>query len=133
MNKQKTVFLFTLLFMFMLIGCSIEGWDYTWQYHGIGVDYDGALEFTLLQPDVHIEPRSGHASVVFNDAIWVFGGYNPNARGDRSAYLADVWYTEDGSTWIKVTDSAPWKGRRGHQVVGMQRCSLSIRWIPCVP
>ncbi len=117
MNKQKTVFLFTLLFMFMLIGCSIEGWDYTWQYHGIGVDYDGALEFTLLQPDVHIEPRSGHASVVFNDAIWVFGGYNPNARGDRSAYLADVWYTEDGSTWIKVTDSAPWKGRRGHQVV----------------
>ncbi len=109
MIRQTKVLLLPLIIFSLLIGCTIEGWDYTGQYHGIGVGYDGELEFTLLQPEGQIEPRSGHASVVFHDAIWVFGGYNPNARGDRSAYLSDVWYTEDGYTWQKVTDDAPWK------------------------
>ena len=101
----------------LLSGCTIEGWDYTWKYHGVGTGYDGALDFTLLTPSQSMEPRSGQASVVFDDAIWVFGGYDPNVRGDRSPYLSDVWYTKDGHTWVNVTEEAPWKGRRGHQVL----------------
>jgi hypothetical protein len=98
-------------------GCTFENWDYTWAAHRVGEGYDGSLEFTLLEPDGSMEARSGHASAVFQGALWVFGGFNPNARGDRSSYLADVWCSRDGRAWRNVTMDAPWKGRRGHQVV----------------
>ena len=117
MRFRLKLFLAVFTGMALAIGCSLEDWDFTWTHHRIGSGYDGSLEFSLLEPDESIEPRSGHASVVFKDAIWVFGGYNPNARGDRSSYLSDVWFTKDGHSWHNVTQDAPWKGRRGHQVV----------------
>jgi hypothetical protein len=106
-------------------GCTFEDWDYTWNGHGIGVNYDGELSFALIEPNkgdfssagAAPQPRSGHASAVFKDKLWIFGGYNPNARGEASSYLADVWYSEDGYAWHAATLEAPWKGRRGHQVV----------------
>lgn len=103
--------------MAMMSGCSIEDWDYTWNHHGIGTGYNGSLQFELIAQKTDMEPRSGHASAVFKDALWIFGGYNPNARGDRSSYLSDVWYSRDGRTWTAVTHSAPWAGRRGHKVL----------------
>lgn len=114
--------------MAALAGCTIEDWNYTWTSHGIGVDYDGELAFSLIEPNTGDfssagsapRPRSGHASAVFKDKLWIFGGYDPNARGDASAYLADVWYSEDGYAWHAATLDAPWKGRRGHQVVVFQ-------------
>jgi len=101
----------------LAVGCTIEGWDYTWSQHDIGSGYDGVLDFTLMSAGKSIKPRSGHASAIFDGALWVFGGYDPNVRGDQSPYLADVWRSEDGRTWTNVTDDAPWKGRRGHQVL----------------
>ena len=105
------------LSLLILFGCSIEGWQYTWDYHGIGTEYDGDLSFTLLEPEENMAPRMDHASVVFDGKIWVFGGYNPNVRGDKDPYLEDIWYSEDGSYWVNVTMDAPWKGRRGHEVI----------------
>lgn len=117
MNK-KIMFAFLLLFVLTLYtGCTIEGWDYTYSHHGVGNNYDGELEFTLSTPKQPIEQRMDHASVVFDNKIWIFGGYNPNARGDRDTYLEDIWYTEDGISWVNVTMDAPFKGRRGHEVV----------------
>jgi hypothetical protein len=101
----------------IVAGCSFENWDYSWKHHGIGTGYDGNLSFTRIVPGQNIDPRSGHASVIFQNGIWIFGGYDPNVRGDKSPYLSDVWHSEDGRTWTPVTDAAPWKGRRGHQVI----------------
>jgi len=116
-NMTLSILTAASLLLITSVGCSIEGWDYTYEHHRIGVGYDGGLDFTLVEPDGTIEPRMDHATVVFDNKIWVFGGYNPNARGDRDCYLEDIWYTEDGYIWVNVTMDAPWQGRRGHEVV----------------
>jgi hypothetical protein len=57
--------------------------------------------------------RRGHASVVFDDKLWVIGG--------RTLYiefpLNDVWSSSDGVTWTQVTVSAAFPGRRGHTAI----------------
>lgn len=119
---RNHVSLFTCISAVMMVllalsGCSFEGWDYTYDHHHVGTGYDGELDFTLLETSSPIAQRCDHASVIFQDKLWVFGGYNPNARGDEETYLDDVWYSEDGYTWMNITQDAPWDGRRGHQVV----------------
>jgi hypothetical protein len=52
--------------------------------------------------------RSGHASVAFNNKLWVLGGYS----GTR--YRNDVWYSDDGVSWFCATDSASWTPRAYH-------------------
>jgi len=41
--------------------------------------------------------RAGHASVVFNGAMWVIGGINANY-----GYLNDTWYSYDGINWCEA-------------------------------
>lgn len=44
--------------------------------------------------------REGQASVVYNNLMWVFGGYG-------SSWLNDVWSSPDGATWtMAVTNNA---------------------------
>lgn len=51
--------------------------------------------------------RSTFTSLAFKHKIWVMGGEN------SSGYLNDVWASNDnGSNWIKITNNAPWQGRR---------------------
>jgi dihydrofolate reductase len=45
--------------------------------------------------------RFSHTSVVFDNKIWVIGGYS-----EPGTYRNDVWSSEDGMTWTKKTDSA---------------------------
>ena len=55
-------------------------------------------------------PRSGHASVVFHDRMWVLGGIE---NGENR--LHDVWSSTDGVSWTQVAASAPWSPRCAHQ------------------
>ena len=50
--------------------------------------------------------RGQHGAVVFNNKIWILGGYN-----NSNNYLNDIWNSSDGATWIKVTNNAPWSQR----------------------
>ena len=54
--------------------------------------------------------RYDHTSVVFQDKIWVMGGYDGNARND-------VWSSTDGSNWTQVDAAADWKARYAHTSV----------------
>ncbi len=54
--------------------------------------------------------REYHTSVVFNNKIWVIGGYDPSRKND-------VWSSSDGKTWTKETSSAGWSARNGHASV----------------
>jgi hypothetical protein len=83
------------------------------------VPYDGDLEWTTVTANAGWAGRLDHAVVVHDEKLWVLGGYNPNARGDTSSYCDDVWRSVDGLNWVLTTDSAPWKGRRGHAVVSL--------------
>jgi hypothetical protein len=55
--------------------------------------------------------RTGHATVVFNNRMWVLGG---NGVG---GYLNDVWSSADGINWTQETAAAPWLGRDTHTAV----------------
>ncbi|APQ16011.1 kelch-like protein [Maribacter hydrothermalis] len=55
--------------------------------------------------------RTDHTSIVFNDKIWIIGGY------DGFSYLNDIWQSSDGETWTQVTDEAPFHKRSGHIAV----------------
>lgn len=79
-------------------------------------EYDGQLEWTQETENAEWNDRYDPEVVVFNNKMWVMGGYNPGERkGD--AYYQDVWSSADGKSWDLVTDDAPWKGRRGHRLV----------------
>jgi len=54
--------------------------------------------------------RRSHTSVVFDNKIWVMGGF-------RGTMLNDVWYSSDGITWTQATSSAGWTARAGHTSV----------------
>jgi hypothetical protein len=49
--------------------------------------------------------RGNHASVVYNDAMWVLGGYY------ESSHKNDVWSSSDGITWTQATSAAGWSPR----------------------
>ncbi len=95
----------------LMTGCEFES------YEDYEIDpYDGVLNFTLVTKKAEWQNRFDHAAVVFQDKIWVLGGYNPGEVMDDT-YYEDVWSTEDGIQWELVLDDAPWKGRRGHSAV----------------
>ncbi len=54
--------------------------------------------------------RLYHTSVVFNNKIWVIGGYD-------GSYLNDVWYSSNGVNWTQATANAGWSARSGHTSV----------------
>ena len=56
--------------------------------------------------------RSNHTSVVFNNKMWVIGGYI-GAFGPSN----EVWYSSDGSNWFQATSSASWSERSGYTSV----------------
>ena len=78
-------------------------------------EYDGELAWTEVVKKADWSNRLDHSSVVFDNKLWVLGGYNPGqVKGDP--YYEDVWSSIDGENWEQVIDDAPWKGRRGHTV-----------------
>ncbi len=57
--------------------------------------------------------REDHASLVFNNRIWVLGGYDGNRRND-------VWSSSDGVNWTEhkiPVGQVRWSGRSGHASV----------------
>ena len=57
-------------------------------------------------------PRYGHSTVVYDGAIWLFGGSDSiDGSSDEVGLFNDVWRSDDGKVWTKVMDSAEWSGR----------------------
>ncbi len=110
------VFLLCLVFIVMLLFSGCEGFFIPYS-EGAPTAYDGVLDWTKEVDDAAWSNRWDHAAVVFDDKLWVMGGYDPTQRGDKDSYMEDVWSSTDGKTWTLVTADAPWKGRRGHAVV----------------
>lgn len=69
---------------------------------------DGINWNKITATDNMWEPRAGHASVIFDNKIWVLGG---ETSYPSDAYYGDVWFSTNGQDWIKVTDNAPWGER----------------------
>jgi hypothetical protein len=61
-------------------------------------------------------PRRGHALVVFKSKLWMTGGAESSGRPDKLPvrFLNDVWSSDDGRSWTRVTANAPWSARSEH-------------------
>ena len=101
----------------------LNGKKSTWRYT-ITVDFDGTtggfvrnfldsliIQWTQATASASFSTRRGHTSVVFNNKMWVIGGYT------GSSNLNDVWYSSDGATWTRATASASFSKRRHHTAV----------------
>lgn len=75
--------------------------------------YDGNLTNTLLESNNAWSTRQDFASVVFNNEIYIFGGYDITVRGENDCYREDVYKSVDGINWTLLNEEAPFNGRRG--------------------
>lgn len=59
-------------------------------------------------------PRALHYTVVFRDKIWVIGGQTmPGFAPSEEVLYRDVWNTEDGIRWTRITPAEPCWTPRG--------------------
>ncbi|MGD1818412.1 MAG: Kelch repeat-containing protein [Pleomorphochaeta sp.] len=115
MKNKIILFLVITLFLISCDGQFIIPFDeFTY------AEYDGSLETKELISDAPWSNREDFASVVFKDQIWVLGGYNRSQRGDEDCYKEDIYKSSDGINWDLVSDSAPWKGKRGISAVATE-------------
>ena len=63
------------------------------------------------------EVRSGEAKVVFNNQLFLIGGYTAGDVMNPREFKNDVWFSDDGSEWIEIAESAAFSARSGHKVV----------------
>ena len=75
-----------------------------------GADVESWVEATETT-DAGWAERSYHTSVVFQNKLWVLGGWN------GSNTFNDVWYSEEGATWEQATEDANWSARSSHTSV----------------
>ncbi len=77
---------------------------------------DDGLNWTRIEPVGEVfAPRDGHGLVVFNDRLWVIGGWtNPSGGTNTHVRLNDVWSSADGVTWREEVSSAAFSPRTGH-------------------
>lgn len=66
------------------------------------------------------QKRASHTSVVFDNKIWVIGGFDAELPSEDAPWwydLNDVWYSSNGKDWTQATAAAPWTKRNGHNSV----------------
>lgn len=110
-NRMKKKILPYLIYLLLLIqGCETESIkDYSIP------EYDGSLKWERINRKAEWSNRFDHAAAVFNNKIWIFGGYNPG-QIKADTYYEDVWNSADGKKWKLIKDKAAWKGRRSFTV-----------------
>ena len=68
---------------------------------------DGFL-YTNMANLINIEnntfERAGHQSVIFDDKIWIIGGYKGSQRARTLTYKNDVWASADGTKWNQLAE-----------------------------
>jgi len=82
-------------------------------YHCNDVWYSSdGINWFCATPSAEWTARGEHESVIFNNMMWILGGYDSswNIRND-------VWFSADGVYWTCATDSAQWSPRWEHTTV----------------
>jgi hypothetical protein len=65
---------------------------------------DNGVNWASVTSNV-FEARRGHSLTVFDNKLWLIGGVT-----NSSTYLDDIWYSEDGTTWVEATPTTPYFG-----------------------
>lgn len=81
---------------------------------------DSGINWVLETRDAGWQARDSAAEVVFNDHLWVLGGW----FNSFEAPPRDVWKSPDGKSWECTTRDAPWK----HSDLGMALAFQDRMW-----
>jgi len=95
--------------------------QYYWQVvardvNGNATKSDAVFSFTTRDLNFNNSPvtsnadfpvRNYHTTTVFDNKMWVIGGYDGDERGD-------VWHSTDGNIWTRATTNAAFSERRYH-------------------
>lgn len=68
------------------------------------------VDWTQATDNAGFPTRSGQASLIFDNKMWVIGGTG-------SGNLNDVWYSSDGTSWTSATSAAQFSGRYFHSAL----------------
>ena len=79
-----------------------------------GVSWTKELASTSTPLSTQFSPRAGHSCLVFDNKLWLTGGYSQNESGIE--YLDDVWWTTNGRTWNLATATANFYSRAFHSM-----------------
>ena len=74
------------------------------------IDYSSGSTWVEATDAPGWSARNRHTSAVFDNKLWVLGGYDGSSEDD-------VWYSEDGATWTQATATAGWSARHNHTSV----------------
>jgi hypothetical protein len=77
------------------------------------------LNWSRITPNGSVfSARDGHGFTVFNNRMWVIGGWNnPTGGTGTEVRFNDVWSSADGVTWQLETPAAAFAPRVGHATV----------------
>ena len=101
MNRKATLRAvgFTLFAIVLLGGCTGQ--------EPVVPDMEIPESVTIVSSDEFYPYRNGLLLTVFQNKLWIFGGSKTISKGDgrpETVYYHDVWNSEDGIHWTKVTD-----------------------------
>jgi len=96
------VILSCLIFLFILSLINIYPQD------------DAGVNWYYATGDSPFPTRAQHTSIVYNNKMWVIGGYSYSSA---HIYMNDVWYSSDGATWAQANVSEDFPSRVGHTSV----------------
>jgi hypothetical protein len=101
--------------MWILGGSSLEGErvpSLASQLHNDLWNSSNGTTWTKLPAATAASPRwaarIAHTAVVFNNKMWVMGGF---LGGSSSNNANDIWSSPDGENWTEVTSAAAWSER----------------------
>lgn len=74
------------------------------------------LKWRPISFNVPFTKRDAHTLEVFKEKLWVLGGVGGDSP-DYTQNYSDIWSSENGKDWVKITDKTPWGPRRAHESV----------------
>lgn len=78
----------------------IGGWAGSPNYYNdvtiVECDTDSGSSEVIISPNHYSSVRYFHSGAVYDDKLWVIGGFFNKAKND-------VWYSSDGTTWVEIT------------------------------
>ena len=101
------IFLFCFSLLSVYTQISEEGNN---ENNNVRPESEGA-DWYYASGDLPFPAREYHTSVVFNNKMWVIGGYGDGGRKN------DAWYSTDGVVWTQATASAAFTCRIWHTSV----------------
>lgn len=91
---------------------------------------DNGITWKLVNEDANFSPRTHHQALEYNGQILLIGGYSGNWPLGSSINPAiienDVWSSQDGNRWTRLTNNAEFPGVMGHRSVTFKGKLISL-------